>query len=301
MVGEAYMSSKHFHISLFLLIGLAVVLSGFTFLSSKHFHKDIPLTHERELKVTLDAGFGDVSISRGKLHSAFDADIDTEQGNDFGDFVDYTVRDDVGYLEINTSADVKSHSKKHSINFESLKSNEWDMRFPEGIPISFEIGLGLGKGDFDLSGLNIKDLKLSAGASSVAMRFNTPNRSVIEDLTIESGLSKFVGEGLCNANFNHLKFEGGVGSYTLDFGGELKKEVDVDIEVGLGSLVVRVPEEIGVRIIYEKSLLAHIDIDRSFTEEGDNSYFSPNYKSAQGRMNVRIQAGLGSVKVRRNW
>ncbi|MBI3364446.1 MAG: hypothetical protein HY033_06010, partial [Ignavibacteriae bacterium] len=211
------------------------------------------------------------------------------------------VRDEVGYLEVNTSADVRSHAKKHSINFEGFKSNTWEMRFPDGIPISFELGLGLGKGDFDMTGLNVKDLKLSAGASSVSLQFNKPNKNVIEDLTIESGLSKFDGEGLCNANFNHLKFEGGVGSYTLDFSGELKKEVDVDIEVGLGSLVVRVPENIGVKVIYEKSLLAHINLDRSFTEQGENNYFSPNYRSAPGRMNIRIDAGLGSVKVKRSW
>ena len=295
------MSSKFLYIFILLPVGLVLLLGGFTYFASQQFHKEIPITNERELKVTVDAGFGDVSIVRGNLHYAFDADIETDRGGDLSELVDYTVRGEVGYLQVNTSADMKSHSKKHSINFEGFKSNQWDMRFPEGIPISFEIGLGLGKGDFDLSGLNVRDLRLSAGASSVFLRFNKPNKSVIEDLTIESGLSKFNGEGLCNANFNHLKFEGGVGSYTLDFGGELKKEVDVDIEVGLGSLVVRVPEEIGVKVIYKKSLLAHIDLDRSFTEQGENSFFSPNYKSAQGKMNVRIEAGLGSVKVRRNW
>ncbi len=295
------MSAKFLYIFLLSLVVLVVSLAGFTFLSSQRLHKEIPLTNERALKVTVDAGFGDVSITRGKPHSAFDADINTESGSDLGEFIDYAVRDEVGYLQINTSADVKSHSKRHSINFDGFKSNEWDMQFPEGIPISFELGLGLGKGDFDMTGLNVKDLKLSAGASSVSLRFNKPNKSVIEDLTIESGLSRFDGEGLCNANFNHLRFEGGVGSYTLDFGGDLKKEVDVDIQVGLGSLVVRVPEEIGVKVIYKKSLLAHIDLDRSFAEEGENSYFSPNYRNAQGRMNVRIEAGLGSVKVRRNW
>ena len=173
------------------------------------------------------------------------------------------------------------------------------MHFPEGIPISFELGLGLGRGNFDLTDLNVKDLKLSAGASSVSLKFDRQNKSVIEDLTIESGLSKFEGKGLCNANFNHLSFEGGVGSYALDFSGTLKKEVDVDIEVGLGSLVIYVPEEIGVKIIYEKSLLAHISLDQSLEDRGNNNYFSPNYRTAQGRMNIHIEAGLGSIKVKR--
>ena len=180
------MSSKFPYILILFLGGLLFVLAGFTFFSSQRFHKEIPISNERALKVTIDAGFGDVSITRGDVRSAFDADINTESGADLNEFVDYTVRDEVGYLQVNTSADVRSHSKKHSIHFAGFKSNEWDMRFPEGIPISFELGLGLGKGDFDMTGLNVKDLKLSAGASSVSLRFTKPNKSVIEDLTIRS-------------------------------------------------------------------------------------------------------------------
>jgi len=285
--------------TVFFAIGAVFLLSGFLYLHSHRFHKEIPLNHERELKVTLDAGFGDVTIERGKSPLILDADIDTDKGNDPGDYIEYDVRDRVGYLSINTSAEVKTQMRKHTVKFEGFNSNTWDMRFTDAVPISFELGLGLGKGDFDMTGLNVKDLKLSAGASSVTLRFDKPNISTIEDLTIESGLSRFNGEGLCNANFNHLRFEGGVGSYTLDFSGELKKEVDVDIEVGLGSLTVRIPDQAGVKILYDKSWVTHVDLDPDFTEEEEGQYFSSNYRSAQGKMNIRIEAGLGSVNVRR--
>ena len=118
-------------------------------------------------------------------------------------------------------------------------------------------------------------------------------------MNLESGLSKFRAQGLCNANFNHLKFEGGVGSYVLDFGGTLKKEADVDIEVGLGSLTVIIPENIGAKISYEKSLVAHIDLASDFSEPEENSYVSANYDNAPGRLNMHIEAGLGSVKIKR--
>jgi hypothetical protein len=293
------MKSCSVYITIFFAAAAILLLSGFLYLHSNRFHKEVPLNHERELKVTLDAGFGDVTIERGKSPLILDADIETEKGSDPGDYIEYDVRDRIGYLDINTSADVKVHTKKHTIKFEGFHSNSWDMRFTDAIPISFELGLGLGKGDFDMTGLNVKDLKLSAGASSVALRFDAPNVSTIEDLTIESGLSKFDGEGLCNANFNHLKFEGGVGSYTLDFSGELKKEVDVDIEVGLGSLTVRIPDKTGVKILYDKNWITHVDLDKDFTEEQDGQYFSSNYRSAHGKMNIRIDAGLGSVRIKR--
>jgi hypothetical protein len=293
------MQARTLYIAAGALALFALLFSGFAYVSTHAFHKDIPLTTERELKVTLDAGFGDVSISRGKSSVVVDADISTEKDNDLGDYFDYVSREGIGYLTVNTNAEVRSHSHKHSINFDGFHSNTWDMKFTDAIPISFELGLGLGEGDIDLTGLNVKDLKLSAGASSVKLRFDRPNKSVIENMTIESGLSKFEGEGLCNANFNRMKFEGGVGSYTLDFSGELKKEVDVNIEVGLGSLIVYIPEDIGAKIIYEKNWIAHFDLDKDFTEKEEDNYYSSNYRSAEGKMNIRVEAGLGAVKIRR--
>ena len=78
---------------------------------------------------------------------------------------------------------------------------------------------------------------------------------------------------------------------------KLTKEVDVDIDVGLGSLTVKIPEEIGARIIYEKSWIAHIDLTRDFTEQQENNYYSSNYRTAAGKMNIKIDAGLGSVNI----
>lgn len=293
------MPRRILYITAAVLALFALLFSGFAYLSTHTLHKDIPLTNERELKVDLDAGFGDVTIAKGNPSMVVVADITTEKENDLSDFFDYESREGIGYLSINTNAEVKSHSRHHSLNLDGFHSNSWDMKFSDAIPISFELGLGLGEGNLDLTGLNVKDLNLSAGASSVKLRFDKPNKNVIENMTIESGLSKFEGEGLCNANFNRMKFEGGVGSYTLDFSGELKKEVDVKIEVGLGSLIVYIPEDVGAKIIYEKNWIAHFDLDKDFTEKEENNYYSSNYRTADGKMNIRIEAGLGAVKVRR--
>jgi hypothetical protein len=282
---------------LFLSIPAILLVSGFVFLASHHYHKDIALGDERELKVTLSAGFGNVAIAKGESATILDAGVETSREQGVSDLIDYSVRDRIGYVSINTHTDAKLNSHKRSVNFEGFNSEAWNINLTDAVPISFDISLGLGKGEFDFSGMKVKDLKISAGASSVWMTFERPNKSTIEDLTIESGLSKFNAEGLCNSNFNHMKFEGGVGSYVLDFGGKLTKEVDVDIDVGLGSLTVRIPEDVGARIIYEKSWIAHIDLARDFTELQENNYYSSNYRTAAGKMNIKIDAGLGSVKI----
>ncbi|HUL43338.1 MAG TPA: LiaF domain-containing protein [Bacteroidota bacterium] len=287
----------------FLLI-LVVLLATTGFVFFRHANtivKDIPLTNEKALKVTVNAGFSDIWISRGSPGSLLHANIDADLNHDIGNYIVYSNRDETGYLDINTSEEVNTSSREehhHTINFTGFGSNTWDMHFTDAVPISYDIQLGVGKADLDFTGMMVKDLNVSAGASSFNMHFDKPNPTVIEDLNIESGLSKFRAEGLCNANFRHLKFQGGVGTYVLDFSGSLNTEVEVDIEVGLGTLTVIVPHGAGARVDYQKSIIAHLAVPDGFSEQEENSYFSSNYYEAKGKMNMHIEAGLGSVTIR---
>ena len=150
-----------------------------------------------------------------------------------------------------------------------------------------------------MTGLKVKDLSIEAGASSVNLKFREPNKSTMEELAIEAGVSRFQADGLCNANFNHFKFEGGVGGYSLDFGGTLSRQVDVDISVGLGSLTISIPRNIGVKVEYEKNWFSTCDFDKDFTEQDSDIYYSSNYFTTDGKMDMKIEAGLGSVRVKR--
>jgi hypothetical protein len=282
------------------LLAVFLLASGFVILKGGKYHKVVQLSNEKEVKVTLESGYGTIYVSRGSANAVLDADVDAENNIDISNCIEYSKRERVGFLNINTSEDVEGKSDhKHGFHISGLESNTWDMHFTDAVPLSFDVELGLGKGVLDLTGLTVKDVTISAGASSFLLKFDRPNKGSIDDLSIESGVSKFNAEGLCNANFNHFKFQGGVGTYALDFGGALNREADVDIEVGLGSLTVTIPENIGARIIYEKNFIAHLDIDKDFTEQSENTYVSSNFDDAPGKLNMRIEAGLGSVKVRR--
>jgi hypothetical protein len=277
---------------------LSIAATGFVYHGATKYQKDIPVTKEKELKVSINAGYGDLYISRGKSSQVLHTSIDSDLKNDLESYIDYSVRDQIGYLSINTSDDV-GEGKKGSFHISGFGTNTWDMHFTDAMPISYDVELGFGKADLDFTGLAVKDLNLSAGASSVELRFDKPNNSVIEEMNIESGLSKFRAEGLCNANFNNFRFQGGVGSYVLDFAGKLDREVDVDIEVGLGSLTVIIPSAIGAKIEYEKSLINHISLASDFSEGDAHTYTSENYYNSHGKLNMRIEAGLGSVKIKR--
>jgi hypothetical protein len=258
--------------------------------------RSIGRTTEKALSIVLSSSFGTVVISKGEPGTIYTAEPTSENGEP-PIHTSYSVRNRVGYLEISLGeGDDEDNQDGHHWN---LHGGKWDLRFCNAIPVSFDIELGVGTGDLDLSGLQIKDFTLSTGASEVVMRFDEENSSSIEHLSIESGVAKFTGLNLSNANFKDFHFEGGVGTYYLDFGGKLAREVDVDVEVGLGVLTMVVPPEVGAKLSYEKNWISRLDCDKDFENVNKEEYITDNYNRAAGRMNIRIESGLGSVRIRR--
>jgi len=262
--------------------------------------REVGRTTERELTIVLTSTFGSVAVSRGEPEKMLLLEAD-RAASDAPSETDYTIRNRVGYADLSLGEEGKDREeRKHSLNLGDLNRGHWSLHVSDAVPVSFDVELGVGSGDFNLTGLQVKDFTLSAGASNVTLAFDKPNSTRIDNLTIESGVSKFDGRNLGNANFRHLRFKGGVGAYSLDFAGAMTTEVDVDIEVGLGVLTIFVPQEVGARVSYDKSWMSRIDCNEDFQESGDNEYVSGNYTSAAGKMNIRIDAGLGSVKIRRH-
>jgi len=257
--------------------------------------RDIGRTTERELNVVLSASFCSLTISKGEPEKVVILESATESDDARVDIA-YALRNRVGYLEI-TLGDMSED--KAGIGFSNFDRGRWTLKLTNAVPISLDVELGVGSGRFDLGGLQLKDFNLSTGASDVRLSFEEVNAATIEDINIESGVGSFAASNLGNANFKRLRFQGGVGSCTLDFNGKLETEVDVDAEVSLGMLTIIVPDEVGARILYDKNLMSHIDLDRDFSSSGEDEYMTENYESARGRMNIRISSGMGNISVRR--
>lgn len=261
--------------------------------------REIGRTTERALSVVLSSSFGSVSILPGQPEKILV--VQNLKGDPSDTYaMDYAIRNRVGYLDVNLGEpEERNEDGETKRTATTFQQGPWELQFSPEVPLSLDVELGIGKGEFRLGGLQVKDFTLSTGASDVMLSFDTPNVGTIENINIESGLSRFQARNLGNANFKHLRFQGGVGSYLLDFSGSLTTEVDVDLEVGLGVVTVIIPSDVGARIVYDETWMSSIDLDPDFRTAGDNIYTTPNLGTAAGRMNLRVNSGVGSVKVRR--
>lgn len=276
---------------------------------AQNLHREVKRTNENEVKVKIESSFGSVNIEKGTKDKIVSVLYKRKKkDNDPKLDLNYYVNKNVGDLrlemhpdgaEVRSSSDGDGGVNVHLNNFD-FNPDEWYVQLVEGIPLSIDAELGAGKSDFDFTGLTINELSISTGASSSKLRFDEKNSGEIKTLRIESGVSKFVADNLNNANFQTLEFEGGVGAYILDFGGDLNKEVKVDINVGLGAITLLIPKDIGVKVKYEDSWFSNLSLDdEEFIRKKKGIYESTNYITADGKMNILIESGLGSVKVKR--
>ena len=260
-------------------------------------HKEITRDGEKELIVTVDVSFGTIFISRGEASKIVVADVKAPREADPDEFqINYRIRGDRGELIIR-SKERKGFWKTRSNDDE--EDREWSLKFTDAIPITFKIELGAGRGELDLSGLRIRNMKVSSGASSVDMFCDQPNPINAESIVIESGVSKFTAMNLTNTNFRKLKFSGGVGAYKLDFGGKLRQDADAKIEVGLGAVTVILPSDIQARVFYEDNWFSSFNLDGDFNHTKSGIYETAGYMSSSPSISIRIESGLGSVRVRR--
>ena len=119
--------------------------------------------------------------------------------------------------------------------------NEWDLALSTLLPLNLTIEGGASENDFNLTGLQLTNLKIVQGASKTHLHFDAPNSVAMDEFSFTTGASSATLSGLGNANFNTMDFSAGAGDYTLDFTGTLTHDASVDIKATISNITIIIP------------------------------------------------------------
>ena len=170
--------------------------------------------------------------------------------------------------------------------------NEWNLHLGN-TPIDLQIKAGAYQGTLDLSGVPITNLRVSDGASRATVKFDSLNPARMEQLTYKTGASQVDLEGLGNANATKILFEGGAGSYTLDFSGDLQQDLSVRLSAGISNVRINVPENARVRVEIGGGL-SNVSVGGTWTTNGD--VYERN--GSGPLIDIKIDMGLGNLELR---
>jgi hypothetical protein len=261
---------------------------------------ELPKTKEQELHVRVESSLNKVVVSKGDKNSICTIKYNNKEEEIPEATVSYKIHNNVGYLNIQINEEDESTDYwKMSYNPSSYYVPKvFYITLNNSIPMKLDLHLGAGYGKIDMTGLQLLDVKLETGAAETVVMCNEPNPVVMETFRIDAGLSKFRAYNIGNANFKNLYFEGGVGSYFFDFNGALRREAFIKMELGLGSMSMIIPKNIGASVKYDEGFLSSHSFE-DFREIGDGKFISGNYYNSDGRLNIKIESGLGSIKIKR--
>ena len=172
--------------------------------------------------------------------------------------------------------------------------NRWNLKFGD-YPIDLELATGAYEGDLNLSGLSITNLYISDGASKATVRFDSLNPVQMDELAYKTGASDVELLGLGNANVSNISFDSGVGSYTLDFSGDVQRDIEARVESGMSDMTIIIPSDVRAIIIMDGAL-SNVDATGTWTisgttyECGDSGpLITVKLDMAVGNLNLRQQ------------
>jgi len=247
---------------------------------------------ESALDVEVEFAAGEMSLrpaSSGDLYAVelvYDADS-------FEPLREWRRENEVGFLKV-------------GIDTDHLNLGEWkdldraparlELELGTEVPTALQIMVGAAESDLDLGGVPLTELTLHTGASETKLRFEKPNPVRMERMELRVGAADFQVVQLGNARFDSFDFAGGVGDVMLDFTGDWEGDATARIKLTLGSLTLRIPADIGVKITKSTVLTS---FETSGFQKIDGGYESENWDDASEHLELHIDTKFGSVEVER--
>jgi hypothetical protein len=238
---------------------------------------------EEELVVSVEYGAGRLQVRPGDAGLLYRANLRYDAAGLRPD-----VRYDPGRLRVRLEGQTR--------RFRGLRDGgRLDLALGPDTPMELDLQFGAVEADIELGGLPVRRLRLATGASDSKVRFSSPNPERCRRIDVDAGAASLQVRGLGNANAERFKFSGGVGDITLDFTGAWERNMTAEVSMGLGSLTLRIPEDLGVRV-ERSTFLTSFDSQR-LVKRG-NYYYSENWDTAEHRLTLKIDAAFGSINVR---
>ena len=148
--------------------------------------------------------------------------------------------------------------------------NEWRIRLNDEVEQELECRIGAGETELDLQGLSLNRVDIDAGVGE---------HTII----------------LTNTSLPEFSLDAGIGEVNIDLSGTWRNNLRAEIDGGIGELNLTVPSDVGVQLDVSGGL-GSVDVPSSYTKDG-NTYTNAAYDQAEYRLDIDVDAGMGSIEV----
>ena len=173
-------------------------------------------------------------------------------------------------------------------------AGEMELALSRDVAMDLNLDFGAVQADIDLGGIPLTRLEINTGASQTQIDISEPNSEAMSRASMDVGAAEFTVRNLGNLNTEVIEIDAGIGEIDLDFTGDWRQNARVSVDMGLGSLVLRFPRGLGVRLVKD-TFLTSLDSE-GLVKRGD-AYYSLDYDDAEYQITVDVDAAFGSIRV----
>jgi len=242
-----------------------------------------------QIDLNIDIGAGEYELSNIKSESTLFESTSRYNYEHLAPVVDQSLNEKTLSLNFHTENsnvfnifDLTKHIAGYNLNLSN----------PE-IKTNFDLDLGSGKADVNLTNQNISEFKANTSSGEMDITLSGENKSESTGkVELSSGELSFSGIG--NGNFTDINFKVSSGDMDLNFDGAyIQKKTNSEIDVSSGSIDIDIPSNVGIKISPSISS-GSVSIDNKDIDDNEE-YVSDNYEDAKNKIDFEIDISSGSI------
>lgn len=188
------------------------------------------------------------------------------------------------------SAEIRSGLKK--------SMNQWEVKLTDQIPLEMKLEADIADIRLNLSEMLMRELDMSLDASTAKIYFDKQNKETIKRLKLYANASSVNIYGGGNSNFEKLDMEANASKINADLTGEYKQDSEVVIDASASTVRLRLPQNIGVRIVLDKYELSTVNIKNgNILSRSDKEYVTKNYKEAECKLEIYVDLNVTTLTI----
>ena len=175
----------------------------------------------------------------------------------------------------------------------------WKMYLTDAKPYFLELNYGIGAANVDLSGLAIKNLKISTGSADVNVGYysSLENQIDMDTFSVKVDLGSINVKNLNMSRSRYMMADVGFGNMTLDFSSKPLVSNRIRGSVGAGNLTIVLPSrDTPVLVKIKDSWLCSVKIPDQFTKISENVFANAAYtKDAKNSLTFDLDVSMGNI------
>lgn len=176
--------------------------------------------------------------------------------------------------------------------------NKWEASITNQLPLEVDLNSDASDVKMDMGGMIINKLSSQLNASSAKLYFDEPNKGSVDKVRINANASDAAIYNGGNIGFEVLALEANASKILMELTGENRQDSEVRIDADASTVRLKLPEDIGVRIVIDKYELSSVKIDNDrLLSRSEKEYVTKDYNKAGKTIKIYVDMNVTTLNI----